>query len=254
MIRLTAIAVAFCALVLPALAMAQSSLAEGGKMRLMSPKKDHSYARVTFSDGSRAERFTLKAGDCIRRIGDCDTDRERIEFYDDRKTTKPGDERWYAWSIYIPADFPVLRGRSPNYILGQVHQFGGSGPEVLLMLQDDGLHLKLSDPFRLDDDPMNPIPDFRRVKLASQSAVKGKWQDFLLQARWSRGEDGQMRLWRNGREVWSYRGANTNANDPLYFKYGIYRSFVSRCGGPCPDASVYFRNVRIGRSKAEVTD
>ncbi len=234
-------------------AQAQRSLSEGGQMEIQSPKKPYSYARVSFSDGTKGERFTLKAGDCVRNNGDCRDDRERVEFFDKRQSIQPGDERWYAWSFYLPSDgFPRLRGNGPGYTFGQVHQRERSGPELLFQLFSDGFFINFSNPFQLDDDPMNPIGPYRQIRIARQGDLTNRWTRIMLQARWSRGEDGFINVWMDGRPVWSYRGATTNANDPLYFKYGLYRAFVSRCGGPCPDATVFYRNVRQGRTQAEV--
>ena len=36
-----------------------------------------------------------------------------------------------------------------------------------------------------------------------------------------------------------------------YVKYGIYRSFVSRHGGPMPVQILYFDEVKMGRSRAD---
>lgn len=138
---------------------AQRSLAEGaGTMELQSANKSHSYTHVRFADGTIGERFMLKAGDCPRSTGDCRADRERVEFFARSRSAYPGDTRWYAWSFYLPSNgFPVPRINGVGYSLGQVHQRGTSGSEVLYQLFPDGLFLNLSNPFRLDDDPMNPI-------------------------------------------------------------------------------------------------
>lgn len=217
---------------------AQKSLAEGfGKMKLQAAPGGKGYSRVKLSNGSIAERFVLRPGDCPRQGNDCDRDRERIEFYDSNPRVKVASEVWYAYSIYLPQDFAApLAGRgAPNLILGQVHQLGTSGPEVLFLLDRNGFFIKLTDPYRLDDGPMNPVPNFRWDRLASTGSILGRWTRVELHAKWSRGEDGFLEVFLNGRKVWSYKGATTNANDPLYFRYGLYRSFVSRCRGPCPE-------------------
>lgn len=237
----------------PEAALSQSSLAEGvGRMELQSAKKKHSYARVKFSDGQTVERFTVKAGDCPRRNGDCKTDRERSEFSAKRTGIRPGDEMWYAWSFFLPKEFPKMRKRDTTYTFGQIHQRDKSGPELLFHLFPDGFFVNLSNPYKLDGDPMNPIGSFKEIRLASQKQLTNRWTRIKVNAKWSRGEDGFIHVWMNEKRVWSYQGPTTNSNGELYFKYGLYRAFVSRCGGPCPDATIYYRNVRQGRSEAEV--
>lgn len=232
---------------------AQRSQGEGfARMELQSAGGRHAYARVRFPDGTGAERFVLRPGDCPASTGDCRADRERVEFFDSRSRIRSGDEVWYAWSLLVPADFPRPARGGPPYTLGQVHQYGTSGPEVLFIYQADGYLLKMTDPTRPDDDPMRPLPDFRLVDLATPGQMAGRWTRVMMQAKWSRGGDGLIRVWINGRPAWRYDGPTTNANEPLYFKYGIYRAFVSRCGGPCPEATVYYRDVRQGRSREEV--
>lgn len=239
--------------VAPPVATAQQSMAEGvGKMRLQTPGKPHNYARVVFPDGTRAERFLLRTGECVRSIGDCRDDRERVEFAAERTGIRPGDTVWYAWSVFVPREFPQLTAGSPNYTIGQIHQRDDSGPELLFSLFHDGLFAELSDPTRLDSDPMNPVGGKITKRLARQSDLRGRWTRIRLRATWSRGADGAVELWMNDRKVWTYTGPTTNSNGELYFKYGLYRSFVSRCKGPCPEASVYYANVRQGRSEGEV--
>lgn len=246
------LAMSFLALAAP-VAEAQQSMSKGtGKMELQSARKKHSYSRVSFSDGTKAEKFEVRAGDCSRSNGDCKTDRERSEFSAKRTGIRPGDEMWYAWSIFLPRDFPKLPKRAPSYTFGQIHQRDSSGPELLFELFHDGFFAVLTNPYKLDDDPMNPIGSFKEIRLTSQKALTGRWTRIKVNAKWSRGEDGFITVWMNNKKVWSYRGATTNSNGELYFKYGLYRAFVSRCGGPCPTASIYYTNVRQGRSEAEV--
>lgn len=234
---------------------AQNSLGEGfGRMELQSARGKDNYSRVRFSDGTIAERFILRSGDCPRSTGDCRSDRERIEFFDSRSGIKPGDEVWYAYSVFLPSDFPIPRGR-PNdatLTIGQVHQRGTSGPELLMLYDATGLVVMMSNPLQLDDDPMNPLGPFRYAEVASARSLLGRFNRIMIHAKWSRQSDGILEVFLNGRRVWAYEGPTTNANDELYFKYGLYRSFVSRCGGPCPEMVAYYTDVRQGRTRSEV--
>jgi hypothetical protein len=104
----------------------------------------------------------------------------------------------------------------------------------------------------LDADPMNPIGAFRVARPTSLSNLRGRFNRFMVHARWSRAEDGFLRIYLNGRQVWSYAGLTTNAHDPIYFKYAIYRSFISRRGASCASLTAYYADVRLGSTRAEV--
>ncbi len=230
---------------------AQRSQAEGfGRFEVQSAGWRGAHSVVQFGDGTQAERFVLRPGDCPRSNGDCGSDRERIEFAERGAAQPVGSEVWVAWSIYLPPEAPTRL--ATNLVLGQFHQRDNSGPELIFQVIDGRYEIKMSDPTRLDDDPMNPIPDFRNVGLTSMSSMRGRWNRIMVNARWSRGGDGFIRAYMNGRQVWSYDGPTTNSNAPIYFKYGIYRSFVSRCGGPCPELTAYYADVVRGNSREEV--
>lgn len=237
---------------LPSLSHAQRSQAKGfGSFAMQSAKKDYSYQRVRFQDGTRAERFEVRAGDCPRDTGDCASDRERVEFSQRGKRQPNGSQQWVAWSVYIPSDFPK-QGRRMYTKLGQFHQEGNGGPRLLFELSDRSFFMNMKSPHVLDDDPMNPTGDFEFIDIASRSQMLGKWTRIMVNVRWSTGDDGFVHLFRNGKRIWSYAGPTTNTSKPQYFKYGLYRSFVSRCGGPCPTLVAYYKDVKSGRDRKSV--
>ncbi len=235
-------------------ALAQRSQAEGfSRFELQTAGWRGGYSTVRFSDGVEAEQFVLRPGDCPRVTNDCNADRERIEFSERNPAQPVGSEVWAAWSIYLPADFAVPgSGRVANITLGQFHQRDSSGPELLFVLRRNWLEAELTNPYRLDDDPMNPIPPFEINNVLRTSQMLGRWNRIMVNARWSRGEDGFVRIYVNGNQAWAYNGPTTNSNAPIYFKYGIYRSFASRCGGPCPELTAYYSDVVRGNSREDV--
>ncbi len=229
------------------------SLVEGfGRFELQAARGGRGHEVVRFQDGSRAERFTLEAGDCGGNAKDCNIDRERIEFFQDRPAQKVGTEHWVAWSVMLAPDFPIPRGGGEILGLGQFHQYGPSGPELIFQLQGGNYELKMTNPTRLDDDPMNPLPDFKRLTLLSGNSMKGRWTRVVVNVRWSQGADGFIAVWVNGKKKFDYTGPTTNANEPIYFKYDRYRSWKSRCNGECPSLIAYYREVKRGNSKEAV--
>lgn len=238
---------------MPDAALAQRSQAEGfGRMEIQSSGAKHSYARVKFPDGTQAERFVLRAGDCARSIGDCGDNRERVEFAEAKPSVRLGVEVWYAWSIFLPREFPKVSRHSYYYTFGQIHQNSPSRIKLMFRFSGDGFLMNMKDPRRLGGKPIVPAPNYRNVPIASDRAMRGRWNRVLLNAKWSVQSNGFIELWLNGRKIWSYDGPTTNAEGRLYFKYGIYRGRTDRCDGPCPVATAYFKDVRQGRTRADV--
>ncbi|WP_165612645.1 polysaccharide lyase [Limimaricola pyoseonensis] len=221
-------------------------------MTLQSAGKPWSHQIVRFQDGTRGERFELRAGDCESRYtDDCRTDRERVEFSERSPGQRQNSEWWYGWTVYLPPDFPAT-GRVLTK-LGQFHQRGDSGPELLFDLHEDALQITMPDPVRWDTDPMNPLPMHRVKDIWPRSRMIGQLTEITMQARWSPDPSGYYRIWINGQLVDAYQGRTTN--DPrgeIYFKYGLYRSFVQRLGGGAtpPTLVAYYRDVVRAESRA----
>ena len=238
----------FCtALVFTATAsVAQTSMAKGFSFNVDESNAKHAVKRIRFQDGIKAERFELRSGDCNQRSGECKNDRERIEFIEKGKQQKIGKEVWVGWSIFVPDDFP-RQGKRMNVKLGQFHQLGGNGPRLLFELNDAIFVAKLQHPIIKDSDPMRPKGDFKKAKLSSRAAMLGKWVRVIVHSKWSLGPDGFVNVWVNGEKKFSYSGQTTHSSGNVYFRYGLYRSFVSRCGGPCPTLVAYYKDVVRGR-------
>ncbi|MEL7092851.1 MAG: heparin lyase I family protein [Pseudomonadota bacterium] len=232
-------------------AVAQTSMADGFSFNLEKSPAKHAVQRVRFQDGTKAERFELRSGDCNQRSGDCKNDRERVEFIEKGKQQKIGKEVWVGWSVFVPNDFP-RQGKRMNVKVGQFHQLGGNGPRLLFELNDSNLVVKLQNPFQKDSDPMRPVGDFKSAKLASRSSVLGKWVRIVVHAKWSLGADGFVNVWADGQKRFAYSGQTTHSPGNVYFRYGLYRSFVSRCGGQCPTLVAYYKDVVRGQNLGAV--
>jgi polysaccharide lyase-like protein len=81
-----------------------------------------------------------------------------------------------------------------------------------------------------------------------QPLLRSKWHRFLMRARWSRGADGLVQLWVDGRYRGALRGSNMYSDIPpsqgkdVFPVFGLYRGHASF------DASVYIDGVmRMGR-------
>ena len=216
--------------------------------------KDYGHEVVSASEGhpvragSRSIRFEIRAGDCgwNRFWNDCTTDRERHELstvgpY--ARTTWSSGERWYHWSIYFPEDHRVVH--PALLILGQFHQVR-SHPVWLFHNGPGGYHV-------VNFTTGKPVGGFQRV--LTDSETRGNWADILLHVNWSDEDDGFFRVWVNGetapRFAWS--GPTKTPHREVYFRFGMYRAYLSRRPGEEPTQVVYYDEVNAGSACAEVT-
>ena len=192
--------------------------------------------------GPQAQRFEVRAGDCAANGGwdDCARDRERSEFRPDREWL-PGEPMAIGFSVYLPADFPV--SDRVKTTIAQIHQRGGpirvaggltSRPPVMQMeLLGERLRLTVH----------VPGADNSHTDLARVSALRGRWVDVLI--RFESGDSPRLQVWLDD----TLRADVTDWASPppefFYFKYGIYRSFVSRHGGPMPTQVAVFDELRM---------
>lgn len=213
--------------------------------------KSYGYQIVDDHTGSapteKIERFEVRPGDCSSENGwsDCANDRERSELKEpvDRRYTRSGSEYWYGWSVYFPTDFPNVY--PTKVCVGQFHQSKG---HVIWMTQinESGLHW--------DDQVYGRTNTY--YKLLDIKELRGKWHTFEMYIKWSkdaRYEDGIMKIWVNDELKLDLKGENCRNKD-IYFKYGIYRSFMSRYKNindvdEVPAQIVYYSNVKRSKTR-----
>ena len=167
--------------------------------------------------GQKSIRFEVRPGDCGYNDGwsDCDTDRERHELSGKRMS---GGEWWYSWSIYLPKDF--INIYPTKLALGQFHQEKG---HVVWMFQNQSA--TKAGGYWVD----NGVPGYTKTlnKILTQDEMIEKWNDILVNVKWSKKDDGFFKVWLNGKQVYSFEGP-TKMKAKTYFKFGIYRSFLSK--------------------------
>ena len=197
--------------------------------------------------GKHSERFEVKPGDCSESEGggwdDCANDRERSEMTQRGTQQYHGDEYWYRWSILLPKGHTNIYPVKLSY--AQFHQHDCQ-PAFMFHEFGGGYHLEI----------MRGIGRFgHKYVLASAAEFVGKWTDIVVHAKWSQGDDGWFKVWANGKQKVDYSGRTMTCHD-VYFKYGIYRSFISRNPGPAGAVSTvaYFDGVVRSRSKEGMFD
>jgi hypothetical protein len=192
--------------------------------------------------GKFAERFELHSGDCgaAPDWNDCTNDRERSELIQQKPYSKPNQVYWYAWSFFIPSDykniFPV------KVALGQFIQEDQPKPPLMFQNGSGGYAVEA---VQLEKKPF---------LLIAEKDLRGRWHDLMLSALWSTGKDGFFKIWVDGKLKFTHHGPTLKHTEPVLFKYGIYRSFLSRFphGKKIPDQTVYFDEVKWGKSRASV--
>ncbi len=188
------------------------------------------------------ERFEVQPGDCGADSGwsDCKNDRERSELSEKGNRNRVGSTYWYGWSLYVPDDY--VNVYPTKVALAQFHQHK-SHPVWMFQNSNGGYHL--------DDQVLGGTRTYH--KLIDEKDLRGKWHRIEVQAKWSHDEDGFFRVWVNGEPKVDYAGQTMTAT-LAYFKYGIYRSFISRYKAATgsdhvPAQVVLYANVRRAQTR-----
>jgi hypothetical protein len=207
--------------------------------------------------GNQYQRFELRDGDCgsFSDWDDCANDRQRVEFTADPFLPPKGNQ-CMAFSIMLDDSF-VTMDSSPT-ALGQIQQKGGptgfmegfkSQPGVLMFHAQEGyydfdwlyLHGSRTDIKQTD----------LKFRLLSLDDMKGKWTDISFCLDFAKNN---MSLWVDGKRKFDINQPPTGLHMPesIFFKYGIYQSFVSKHSGSTPTQIVYYDEIRRGSSVEEV--
>ena len=263
-------------LLIPTLAMSGTFKDEDGKFGLKTKKsgfkfhlnfmdhKDHNFKYIKDKNKARAgkyfQRFELRDGDCFGDDSwtDCDTDRERVEF-STRPRQAPKRKQCYGYSLMLSNDF--IDTQPTNTSLGQVHQHGGpTGTAGGLasfppLIQIDARYGHLFFNWHeLSGSATNVIDESRYYRLKPLKDMKEVWTDisFCLDFKNKR-----MDVWVDGiKKVEILKSPIFFKPKSIYFKHGIYRSFISRYkqrnNGKMPTQIVFYDEIRRGSSIKKV--
>lgn len=191
-------------------------------------KKDEHPVRA----GEQSIRFEVKAGDCGKDEtgdwSDCKNDRERHELSGGKKADKMSQgEYWFSWSVYFPKDHQNLYPLSNNY--GQFHQ--QDGPPVFMFKElKDGYSVVRT---------IGDI-DYDVRKLVDNKDMPGSWIDILINAKWTKKDNGFFKVWVNDELKYDYEGP-TKTKTYIYQKFGIYSTGITRY--------INYKNVKVIQKK-----
>ena len=218
--------------------------------------KDKTKARA----GKYYQRFEVRDGDCFGNDGwnDCKTNRERVEF-SGKPSQRPKNIKCYGYSLMLSKDF--IDVHPTNTDLGQVHQKGGpSGtagglpsypPLIQIGARQGYLFFNWHE---LSGSAKNVIDKSRYHTLKPLKEMKEVWTDisFCLDFKNKR-----MDAWVDGiKKVEILKSPIFFKPKEIYFKHGIYRSFISRYkqrnDDKMPTQIVFYDEVRRGNSIEKV--
>ncbi len=191
--------------------------------------------------GAEADRFEIRAGDCgvVEGYDLCKHDREHVA-WNETGSTKIGVPVAYSFSIYIPKDTPTSLP-NVNEILVEFRNVGGGQINLSIELQEGNLVAVVGATEAKQTDDMHPPKPALWKRLMRPKP--DMWIDFVLEAVWSHGKDGHLRLDVNGRRAFSLDGPNTAFKRAVHMQYGLYRPYVSKASAPLPTQVIYYDNI-----------
>ena len=187
--------------------------------------KKHGFQIVNKEDGhpvragSQSIRFEVRHGDCGKDSdggwSDCKNDRERHELSGGDSQMSTG-EYWFSWSIYFPEDHKNLYPLSNAF--GQFHQKEGN---PIFMFKE------LKDGYSIVRTITDKDSDYHQQNLLTNEEVLGKWFDIIINAKWTKKNNGFFKIWVNGEQKYNYKGP-TKSKTYVYQKFGVYRTGITR--------------------------
>ena len=225
------------------------------QIKSISHKQKYSLQLVNSKDGhpvrsgNKSWRFEVREGDCgeDKKYSDCKSNRQRTELQT-VEYQKRNKEYWYSASIYLPEDY--ISVAPVRTVFTQIYE---KGWKPILMITDrssewlevgrmwSGEYVEMKKGIKIND-------------------MKGKWTDILINVRYTRKEDGFMKVWINNKLILESLNIKTftpYTNKGAKIEWGIYQTGVSdwkRKHGdkPYPNMVVYFDEVNQGNSKEKV--
>jgi hypothetical protein len=198
------------------------------------------FARPIADRSRPAVALTVRTGQ-VSMVGGDGRPTERAELREAPRHWVPfGEDIWYGFSLYFPADFPILDTRPvvgqwlqvcPDPLLNRLRS-----PVLAQRYRAGVFHLTLN------------TDAGREILWRHEGEVRGRWLDLVYHLRLSTGPAGLVRAWLNGGPIVRYEGPIGHAEDaPLaYFKIGLYRHTL-------PDPmTVYVARFRRGPDAARL--
>jgi len=177
--------------------------------------------------GHSAARITIHPNDHFMRASANGAASERDELIEaPRFWSQSGRTYEYAFSLYLPADFPIVDTRLVVAQWQQLCEWGSCRPDnpILAIRYVGGVMF------------VTRKNDAGEVKLySSEGEMRGRWLDFRFVTRFSQQDDGAIDGWMNGQRIVQYRGVTAYraargypAHGFFYFHIGLYRDLMKQ--------------------------
>ncbi|MDA8764521.1 polysaccharide lyase [Candidatus Pelagibacter bacterium] len=200
--------------------------------------------------GNKSWRFEVREGDCggDKKHSDCKSNRQRTELQT-KEHQKINKEYWYSASIYLPNNY--VSAAPVKTVFTQIYERGWK--PILMITDRENKWLEVGRMWSGEYVEMK-----KGIKI---NDMKGKWTDILINVRYSRKEDGFMKVWINNKLILESLNIKTftpYTNKGAGLDWGIYQTGVSYWKNkngdkPYPSMVVYFDEVNQGNSKEKVT-
>ncbi len=220
-----------------------STLWETKRLAPLAIQMQSTYVRA----GRGAAKITVRSGDMFDAGRNGNADNERDELLEARKLVSEQDGRYeHSWSMYIPADFPIVPVR---LVVAQWKQYCDSDAKAC---NDDSPVLAV----RYIAGSLLITQDINHkyiILYEEKRDLRGHWLDLRFQVRFTPERNGEVKAWLGGRQVVTFAGATANPetiatgyghHGHFYFKMGLYRNVMSQ------PMTIYLDEYR----KREITD
>ena len=189
--------------------------------------------------GKQSLRFEVRDGDGWG--WDARNDRERVELLiccvNREKIT------WTTYSLYLPDDYKIIF--PAKTMLAQFHNDGDNPPAFAFENQSHSS----GGGYWIDTDPYITGYNYnRQSKLLNSSEMYGKWNDILVNVKWTHKKDGFFKIWTNGKLAFHHKGKTQDKDELIEFHIGVYRSYLSNTSNPDATQIAYYDEIRHAKS------
>lgn len=209
---------------------------------------------------SRSGKSSLRVE--LRKTDGTQGGSKRAELSENNRFPNDPNQRYFAFSHYLPTDFKV---DSVREILFQWHLKATSGitlgasPPLSLLINKGRWELNIN--YDSTDINIYQAKNARSIFFDLGPWEKGKWTDWVIRYDYSAETDGLVQVWKDQKLILEYKGRNFyKGSYPPYFKTGIYKWAWSDTYAKTSKQSIltsrviYLDRVLVGNKDAKASD